>query len=503
MKIPSLCFVTNTVNQGKKIIYRIPANIPDDSVFENLQEGSDKKPYTSENLIETFLKNTNIFGCIGQNFFDYSLSFIAELFSPNRTTGQNLVTFVVEELKFISHPVFMIEDNKVRIGQNIENPTKSEQFEDENSRVILHSFNTVLVFHEKEENVKNLKEALQFFSKSLGFEEKNHNFVSKQIYKVFKHNYEFQNSVKNLLKDYNKSEPLKEDTRKTILTKIRELSEEYRKKVELFNLLEDFYKSIINIKPTVFKMDNIKLRTFKLYPKNAKILDTSMIQPFQTILIKKKVCHDQIELDSNPRFQKFIEQHNPKKSFLEMSVNLDLALDEILLYAAHLVNWQAGKVINVISKESVYGINSELDRELLNEELVKKFYKKFKTELVETLNAFAKPLAIAKIREKLSMDSHSLFKLVTWFLKYSYLIEFNYYIYINCPKEVFRANISQMKGSHDEKKRLQGDILEKVAEFSCKKVSLNQISFEYDIPKEKLYKVIFVNKGLLDYYLTE
>jgi len=80
MKIPSLCFVTNTVNQGKKIIYRIPANIPDDSVFENLQEGSEKKPYTSENLIETFLKNTNIFGCIGQNFFDYSLSFIAELF---------------------------------------------------------------------------------------------------------------------------------------------------------------------------------------------------------------------------------------------------------------------------------------------------------------------------------------------------------------------------------------------------------------------------------------
>jgi len=60
MKIPSLCFVTNTVNQGKKIIYRIPANIPDDSVFENLQEGSEKKPYTSENLIETFLKNTNI-----------------------------------------------------------------------------------------------------------------------------------------------------------------------------------------------------------------------------------------------------------------------------------------------------------------------------------------------------------------------------------------------------------------------------------------------------------
>ncbi len=114
-------------------------------------------------------------------------------------------------------------------------------------------------------------------AKSLGFEEKNHNFVSKQIYKVFKHNYEFQNSVKNLLKDYNKSEPLKEDTRKNILTKIRELSEEYRKKVELFNLLEDFYKSIINIKPTVFKMDGIVMKPLFL---NSLIifLETSNIQ---------------------------------------------------------------------------------------------------------------------------------------------------------------------------------------------------------------------------------
>jgi len=57
--------------------------------------------------------------------------------------------------------------------------------------------------------------------KSLGFEEKNRNFVSKQIYKVFKHNYEFQNCVKNLLKDFNKGEPLKEDVRKNIISNVR------------------------------------------------------------------------------------------------------------------------------------------------------------------------------------------------------------------------------------------------------------------------------------------
>ena len=186
-----------------------------------------------------------------------------------------------------------------------------------------------------------------------------------------------------------------------------------------------------------------------------------------------------------------------------MSADLDLALDEILLYASHIVNWQAGKVINVISKESVYGINSELEKNLLNKELDKKFSKKFKRELIVTLNAFSKPLAISKIKDILQMETHTLFKLITWFLKFSYLIEYNYYIYINCPEEVFKANIASMKASHDEKKRSQGEILETLANFSCKKVSLNQIAFEYEIPKEKLYKSVFAYHNLIDYYLTE
>jgi len=41
-----------------------------------------------------------------------------------------------------------------------------------------------------------------------------------------------------------------------MIAKIKDLSEEYRKKVELFNLFEDFYKSILNIKPAKFKMDD-------------------------------------------------------------------------------------------------------------------------------------------------------------------------------------------------------------------------------------------------------
>jgi len=71
MKNVSLCFVINSVHQGKKILYRIPASMTDDNSFDSLQESSEKKCYTPENLLEIFPKNTNI--C--KNLFQFLLNF--------------------------------------------------------------------------------------------------------------------------------------------------------------------------------------------------------------------------------------------------------------------------------------------------------------------------------------------------------------------------------------------------------------------------------------------
>jgi Nitrogen Permease regulator of amino acid transport activity 3. len=186
-----------------------------------------------------------------------------------------------------------------------------------------------------------------------------------------------------------------------------------------------------------------------------------------------------------------------------MSMANDLTLDEVLLYAAHLVNWQAGKVINVISKESVYGINPKMDKEFLREKLLTKFRKKFKNDLPQILNGFSTPAPIAKVKEKLKLDSNVMFSLIAWFLKYSYLIEYNYYVFMSCPEPEFKIKIKNMKASNDEKKRKMAEILEKLAAYSFKRISVGEIAFEQDIAREKIFKVLFNNKGLIDYYYTE
>ena len=60
MKNVSLCFVINSVHQGKKILYRIPAVIADENNFDSLQDNSEKKVSTPESLLEIFPNNTNM-----------------------------------------------------------------------------------------------------------------------------------------------------------------------------------------------------------------------------------------------------------------------------------------------------------------------------------------------------------------------------------------------------------------------------------------------------------
>ena len=69
MKNVSLCFVINSVHQGKKILYRIPPCISDDNGLESLQDSSEKKLSTAESLMEIFHKNTNI--CKFKQFFPF------------------------------------------------------------------------------------------------------------------------------------------------------------------------------------------------------------------------------------------------------------------------------------------------------------------------------------------------------------------------------------------------------------------------------------------------
>lgn len=60
MKNMSLCFVIDSVHRGKKILYRFPPNIIEEQNFDFFQEGSEKKPYTPESMIDMFLQNNNI-----------------------------------------------------------------------------------------------------------------------------------------------------------------------------------------------------------------------------------------------------------------------------------------------------------------------------------------------------------------------------------------------------------------------------------------------------------
>lgn len=181
-------------------------------------------------------------GSVGNTCFDYSSTFIADLFSPKQSTDQKSTVFVVEDQKFISHPVFIKQEERsnhtpiciYRIEIDHSGNANEEALEEESGMVHLYSFNTIVVFPEKEEKIQNLKELLYFFSmkkmflfdtlaKSLEFEEKRQNFVSKQVHQILKLDYEFRAAIKNLLKDVKKDEPFRDEVRESIMSIQRSL----------------------------------------------------------------------------------------------------------------------------------------------------------------------------------------------------------------------------------------------------------------------------------------
>lgn len=57
-------------------------------------------------------------------------------------------------------------------------------------------------------------------AKSLEFEEKRNNFVSKEVSKILSFDHEFRTNVKNILKDIKKDERLIDTSRETMISKI-------------------------------------------------------------------------------------------------------------------------------------------------------------------------------------------------------------------------------------------------------------------------------------------
>ena len=62
MKKVEVLFVINTVNRGKKIIYKVPRalQVQSQDCFNRMQDGTSIKAETAEVLIENFMENTKI-----------------------------------------------------------------------------------------------------------------------------------------------------------------------------------------------------------------------------------------------------------------------------------------------------------------------------------------------------------------------------------------------------------------------------------------------------------
>ena len=190
---------------------------------------------------------------------------------------------------------------------------------------------------------------------------------------------------------------------------------------------------------------------------------------------------------------------------MKLATELDLSLDEVIIYSGHIVTYGLGKIINVINGKSRFGLNHKTKEFslALNEILYKKFQKKFSYDLNLILSIFSNPNPILKQKEKLSIEDKVFLDLLVWLIKQSLLIEYKTYIYMKVEEQELKNVITKLKASKSENNSKTGDILNELIYFSMKKKDINEISYELGLEPLFLHNFIKKNKIFFSTYITE
>ncbi|KAL6077830.1 Nitrogen permease regulator-like 3, variant 2 [Balamuthia mandrillaris] len=124
------------------------------------------------------------------------------------------------------------------------------------------------------------------------------------------------------------------------------------------------------------------------------------------------------------------------KSFLEISIETNIPLNQIFLMAAHFVYWRKGKIIKALTPHSVFIIHPKTELQMAPRDQSFQFsFPSFR--LAEVLAKFSQPKPlIAHVQAYSTPKQKDFIPVVMWLLRQGLLMEVNTYYYLNVPKEV-------------------------------------------------------------------
>ena len=196
-------------------------------------------------------------------------------------------------------------------------------------------------------------------------------------------------------------------------------------------------RAALNESGSAFLMLNdwVQLR-FSLEDKTAEPL--APIRPYQTIMLTKDPSEIEASLprDCPPNFRKFIQKATITKSFLELEEITEIPLTYLLKFAAHLVYWRHGRIVDTLTRHNFYVVSESAAIDMsssVSHEFAMKFKSSSRT-LQENASRFSVQKRLSQHVQRLDAQAtKEVIDELVWMLQHGLVVQLHIYIYFLPP----------------------------------------------------------------------
>uniref|UniRef100_A0A7S2W4G6 GATOR1 complex protein NPRL3 C-terminal HTH domain-containing protein n=1 Tax=Mucochytrium quahogii TaxID=96639 RepID=A0A7S2W4G6_9STRA len=522
-----IALVVEDVTKGQKLAFRYPGPKMFNDGYEMAAAKGVENKFSRGGKKK---KGSRKRAAMLKDFWRFDQEIFAKLFRPTTAQCGNLFELVIDDLRFLSYPVLIDRENTNRAKRQLTMFSLIFVLDAESEKVLEHSRFDLgvkpctgtygVAYPGSADSIEMYRRAAMKLAAGMLYEENQCGYISEQVDLMFAWNdvrgvkappktenqtlstAPGQGTLGNTMKPphdpvsssgesaQGQTDTKRKSMKSSLLAAAHASLEATLKRSELARELKKVFIGLSETGSVECKLHG-RVR-LALTLQNPVLHPTSPLRPYQTILLfddKTKQAPDMTRQlnDSSTQLNQlvqFAKKYGAQKSFEDISLGLNVPIQEVFRISAHLLYWRKGRIIDALHSHNVYWvspnavldpasrahydfqkkfactINVPIDVENINESNIetqkptdsgpdgKQWTRNGVTltvsllrilEMFCALNSQGAPKTFSQIVQDAKiyydLNPHKVYNMTTWLLQHDFIVQLQRYFYLVVPKQ--------------------------------------------------------------------
>ncbi|CAK5116303.1 unnamed protein product [Aphanomyces euteiches] len=384
-------------------------------------------------------------------FHRLSSALIAKLFRPKNVLCNQTFQLVIDDLRFISHPV------TINLPTSSNPPSSNSQSSTVSGRRDTSMFNVIFALddtkldeilpsassqegHLRAKKVDAFAQVASQLAHALLHEETRVGFVTSEVRELLHLRDEIAQNERQLAQSMDGNGGGGGGTADTDTQEIdvdpQTLIDVALGKSVLANDLKAVYHGLEedgSVHVVINRWVQLSLTLF-----DTTMFSLNAMRPYHTLLLlhENDKILDALPADSSPQLRVLIEAHNPLRDFQELMLETGIPLKQLFRLAAHLVYWGVARVIDAVTMHNIYHVQPTANIHSQSA-LALEFRRRFTSfELAEVLATFTGKNRLSVYMNTLTQHRKlEYIHMLIWLLQHEFIAQLHRYVYLVIPQD--------------------------------------------------------------------